>query len=422
MGRQTPHVVPEAEASFWKNVEKIILDQKNLLSLPEWQFQQLLEPQQIHKVSCRLRMDDGTVGIFKGYRVQHNNSRGPHKGGIRYFPGTDEEEVCALAALMSFKCAAINLPLGGGKGGIDVDVNDLSPGELERLTRAFIREIAPYIGPDVDIPAPDVRTNAGTMAIMADEYSKCVGKKCPGIVTGKPLSVGGSLVRDRATAQGGIYCFEELVKKLNLSEDITIAVQGFGNAGYHFARLVSDLGYKVVAVSDSRGTIRNSAGLDIEAVSDHKKATGSVAGFPGATDLGVFHCLEQDVDVLVPSAMENCIHSQNAHLIKAKYLIELANGPTTPEADVILEGNDILVVPDILANAGGVAVSYMEMIQNRSHVWKEDRIVDSLRELMVEAFHDCWNKKEDLGVSFRRGTFALATQRLLEAMTDSGRI
>ncbi|RMD59455.1 Glu/Leu/Phe/Val dehydrogenase [Candidatus Parcubacteria bacterium] len=414
---------PQCEQNpFYENVKHLLAEVKKILNIPDNLFEQLVKPQRVLHVGIRVKMDDGSTRIFNGYRVQHNNARGIFKGGIRFWPDTSMDEVKALATLMTFKCAAVGIPLGGAKGGVEVDTTQLSRGEIQRLARGYIREIAPIVGPEVDVPAPDVRTSPTIMGYMLDEFEKVRGRHAPGVVTGKPECIGGSKVRGIATAQGGVYVFEELKKKFGWGKNLTIAIQGFGNAGSNAADILYRLGYKVVAVSDSKATVINFQGLDIPRLIEHKQKTGSVANFAQAQTLPSDECLKQPVDVLFPSALENVITKDNAHLIKAKIIVELANGPTTMEADKILEQNSILVVPDILANAGGVIVSYFEMVQDSyGFFWDEARVKEELHKIMVRAFEECWNKKEELGVSFRLGAFTLAVERVIEAIEHRGR-
>jgi len=340
-------------------------------------------------VSLPVRMDDGSTRVFQGFRVQYNDAKGPTKGGIRFHPEETIDTVRALAAWMTWKCALLDLPLGGGKGGVICNPKELSQGELERLSRAYIRAIHPFIGPDKDIPAPDVYTNPQIMAWMADEYSKLAGKNQFGVVTGKPLAVGGSAGRGDATARGGLYAVREAAKELGINlNGAAVAIQGFGNAGYYAAKLAKSMfGCKIVAVSDSKGGIFNEQGLDPEAVKEHKDKTGSVVGLPGAKPISNEELLELAVDILVPAALENVITENNAANIKAKIVAELANGPTTPEADDILYKNGIHVIPDFLCNAGGVTVSYFEMVQNfYMYYWDESEVHERLDKKMTAAY------------------------------------
>src|SRR3989338_1531874 len=353
------------------------------LEIPELAVLKL--PRRVVNVNFPVRMDNGKVRGFSGYRVQYNNARGPAKGGIRFHQDVDLEEVKTLAFLMSLKCAVADIPYGGGKGGIVVDPKELSLYELERVSRAFMREIAHFIGPYTDIPAPDVNTNPQIMAWMLDEYETITGKKMPGIITGKPLSVGGSKGREYSTSQGGAFVLRELAKIRGLKpQQITVAVQGFGNAGYHMARILSEWGYTIVAVSDSKTGIYAKDGLDINKVFDHKQKTKSLHGFNHGKQ-GVKEAIKEitneellvlNVDVLVPAALGDAITKKNASNVKAKIILELANGPVDADADEILNKKEITIVPDILANAGGVVVSYFEWVQNmQGYYLEEDEII-----------------------------------------------
>ena len=373
-------------------------------------------------VSIPVRMDDGSVRRFEGYRVQHSTMRGPAKGGVRYHPQVNLDEVKALATWMTWKCAISGIPFGGGKGGICCNPKEMSPAELERMTRRYIIEIMPIIGPEKDIPAPDVYTNAQTMAWMMDTFSMNKGYAVPGIVTGKPLEIGGSLGREFATARGTVYTVESGAKYIGLDlSKATCAVQGFGNAGSNAARLISELGTKVVAVSDSQGGIFSSKGLDIDAVIQHKKETGSVIGFAGAEDISNEELLIIDCEVLIPAALENVLTEKNAADVKAKIIAEAANGPTTPEADKILEEKNVFIIPDILANAGGVTVSYFEWVQNVQHLfWKEEEINERLRTIMDVAFKSVIEYKEKYNVYMRIAANMLGINRVAQAAKVRG--
>ena len=368
-------------------------------------------------VSIPVRMDDGSVRRFEGYRVQHSTMRGPAKGGVRYHPQVNLDEVKALATWMTWKCAISGIPFGGGKGGICCNPKEMSPAELERMTRRYIIEIMPIIGPEKDIPAPDVYTNAQTMAWMMDTFSMNKGYAVPGIVTGKPLEIGGSLGREFATARGTVYTVESGAKYIGLDlSKATCAVQGFGNAGSNAARLISELGTTVVAVSDSQGGIFSSKGLEIDAVIQHKKETGSVIGFAGAEDISNEELLIIDCEVLIPAALENVLTEKNAADVKAKIIAEAANGPTTPEADKILEEKNVFIIPDILANAGGVTVSYFEWVQNVQHLfWKEEEINERLRTIMDVAFKSVIEYKEKYNVYMRIAANMLGINRVAHA-------
>lgn len=407
------------EHSAFANALKQLGQVKNLLQLNDNIYQQLTQPERLIQVSIPVKMDDGTTKVFTGYRSQYNNARGPYKGGIRFHPEVNEDEVKALSAWMTWKTAVVNIPLGGGKGGIIVNPKELSDKELEALSRGYIRKLYKYFGPTIDVPAPDVYTNPKIMSWMLDEYEKLVGYQAPGMITGKPLELGGSQVRGYSTAQGAVYILEQARQKVDLTKEATIAIQGFGNAGAFMAELLSKQGYKVVAVSDSSGAIYNEGGLDIAEVAKHKAATGSVANFANAT--ATADILSLPVDILIPAALENSITGANADQVKAKLIIELANGPITPEADQILQNKGILVVPDILSNAGGVAVSYFEQVQNAAnYYWTEEEVLAKLEKLMNDAFVQCWQSKEKHQTSMRMGCYALAVSRVAAAMKHRG--
>ena len=373
-------------------------------------------------VSIPVRMDGGETKVFEGYRVQHNIARGPAKGGIRYHPNVTLDEVKALASWMTWKCATVNIPYGGGKGGVVCDPKSLSKNELERLTRRYAFEIAPIIGPDRDIPAPDVYTDSQTMAWIMDTISMVHGHTELGVVTGKPLALGGSQGRHEATARGALYALREAckVKGMNL-KDARVAVQGFGNAGSIIARLVAEDGARVVAACDSKSGLHSATGIDIQAALKHKAETGALYGLPGAKEIAPDEVLEVDCDILCPSALENSITMTNVGKVKAKIIAELANGPTTPSADRILEENGVLLIPDILANAGGVTVSYYEWVQDQySFFWSEARINRTLEDTIGDAFHKVHDKSQHFGVDMRTGAYILAIDRVAEATRVRG--
>ncbi len=368
-------------------------------------------------------MDDGSIKVFQGYRVQHNNARGPFKGGIRYHPNVTIDEVRALAMWMSWKTAVVDLPYGGAKGGIAVNPKELSEGEIERLTRRYTVAIAPIIGPYIDIPAPDVYTGPQHMAWILDTYSQLVGRFEPAIVTGKPVELGGSLGRKQATGRGTAIAAVEAAKALNIPiKNATVAVQGYGNVGFYAAAVINELyGAKVVAVSDSKGGIYNSDGLNPQKVLEHKKKTGSVVGFPGAREITNEELLTLNVDILIPAALEGVITEKNANEVKAKVVAEGANGPTTPEADKILFEKGILVVPDILANAGGVTVSYFEWVQNLMRVqWTEEEVNMKLHDKIVKAFNEVYKIHKEKNVDMRTAAMMLAVQRVADAVKKRG--
>ncbi len=409
-----------------KNVFGLVLQNfakiKDLIKLDDNIYTQLLAPQKFLEVNVPVKMDNGTIKVFKGFRSQFNDARGPYKGGIRFHPQVDESEVKALSAWMALKTAVVNIPLGGGKGGVIVNPMELSQKELEELSRGYIRAISKLIGPDLDVPAPDVYTDPKIMGWMLDEYEKLNGgRHIPGVITGKPLSIGGSEARSYSTAQGGFYALDMAAKKIGLSEGATVAIQGFGNAGAHMAKILQKAGYKIIAISDSKGTAVNVMGLDVADVERHKKKTGSVADYPGAEEIGEKHLFDQEADILIPAALENSIQAQDAEKIKVKLIVELANGPVTPEADEIFAKRNIVVVPDILANAGGVIVSYFEQVQNAyGYYWSEEEVLEKLEEKMKTSFDEIWAKKEEYQTNMRFGAYILAIERIAEAMKDRG--
>ncbi len=382
----------------------------------------LREPRRELIVHFPVKMDDGSVQVFTGYRVQHNLGRGPAKGGIRYHQDVSLDEVKALAMWMTWKCAVVGIPFGGGKGGVVVDPKKLSVKELEGLTRRYATEISIIIGPEKDIPAPDVNTNAQTMAWIMDTYSMHVGYTVPGVITGKPIALGGSEGRNEATARGAVYCIVEAASHLGLDlKTATVAVQGFGNAGSIAARLIRDEGSTVVAVSDSTGGIHNPAGLDVDRIIAWKKEHGTVQGFPGTTDITNAEILEIDCDILIPAALENQITARNAGNIKAKVVAEAANGPTTPEADDILHANGVFSIPDILCNAGGVTVSYFEWVQDLNRdFWNEAEVNEKLKGIMIKAFKDTLMMSLKEGVNMRTAAYLLAVQRVADATAMRG--
>jgi glutamate dehydrogenase (NAD(P)+) len=382
----------------------------------------LREPRREFTVHFPVTMDDGSVQVFTGYRVQHNLGRGPAKGGLRYHQDVTIDEVKALAMWMTWKCAVVGIPFGGGKGGVQVDPKKLSKRELEGLTRRFATELSVLIGPEKDIPAPDVNTNAQVMAWIMDTYSMHQGYTVPGVVTGKPISLGGSEGRNEATARGTVFCIEEAAPRLGMDlVGATVAVQGFGNAGAIAARLLSELGVKVIAVSDSTAGIHAPDGLDIKAVNRWKAEHGTVKGFPGARDITNAELLALECDILLPAALENQIHAGNARQVKCRMVAEAANGPTNPDADRILEERGIFVIPDILCNAGGVTVSYFEWVQdlNRDH-WSEAIVNEKLREIMVKAFEEVYAMHQDAHCDMRTAAYLVAVDRVASATALRG--
>ncbi|MGQ9586144.1 MAG: Glu/Leu/Phe/Val family dehydrogenase [Anaerolineae bacterium] len=400
------------------------LDQAAAILRLEPALHELLRwPQRELHVTFPVKMDDGSTRIFQGFRVQYNDARGPTKGGIRFHPEETIDTVRALAAWMTWKTAVVDLPLGGGKGGVVCNPKEMSAGELERLSRAYIRQVGRILGPEVDVPAPDVYTTPQIMAWMMDEFSILTGYNVPGVITGKPIPLGGSAGRGDATARGGIYCVREAAKVVGLDlKGATAAVQGYGNAGQHAHRLaVEILGMNVVAVSDSRGGIYNPQGLDFKAVSAHKEATGSVKDFPGAKNITNSELLELEVAVLFPAALENVIGPWNADKIKARILAELANGPTTPEADEILYRRGVYVIPDFLCNAGGVTVSYFEQVQNAyDYYWDVNTVYERLDRKMTAAFHAVHEAAQRYKVNNRMGAYVVSVGRVAEAVRLRG--
>lgn len=376
------------------------------------------------KVRLMIRMDDGSRKSFLAWRCRYDDTRGPTKGGIRFHPEATIDEVETLAFWMTFKCAVMNLPYGGGKGAVQVDPRTLSKAELERLSRAYMQAFARIIGPDRDIPAPDVYTNSMIMGWMADEYAQIVGRAEPAVITGKPIALGGSLGRGDATARGGFYLVRHLSEELGLAKSMRVAVQGFGNAGQHIARLLVGDGHKVVAVSDSSGAVKAEAGLHIDLLLE-AKAKGlpvtSTVGQGGHQELDPRELVGVDCDLLVPAALENMIHVRNANSVKAKLVLELANGPITPEADEILAKNQVVVLPDILANAGGVTVSYFEWVQNRQgYYWTESEIHERLRTITEREGRAIWTVSREKGVTMRTAAYVHALGRLAEAIEAHG--
>jgi glutamate dehydrogenase (NAD(P)+) len=408
--------------NVWKMAQQQLDDVAAIIGLNESVHSFLREPRRVLEVSIPVMMDTGTFRMYRGYRVQHNVSRGPGKGGIRFHPDVSLDEVKALAMWMTWKCALVNIPFGGAKGGVICDPKAMSRQELENLTRRYTSEIAIIIGPEKDIPAPDVYTTPQTMAWIMDTFSMQHGYSIPGVVTGKPISIGGSLGRDKATARGCMYTVDEAMRVLELPIDgATVAIQGFGNAGLHAAELMAQRGYTVVAVSDTGGGVANKSGLDVPALIKHKQRTGTVHGFANGDSVTNAEVLEFDCDVLVPAALEKVITADNAPRIKAKIIAEAANGPTLPDADAILFDRGIVVLPDILANAGGVTVSYFEWVQDmQANFWEEDEINDRLRRKMVRAFIDTYEVAQQRKIDMRQAAYVVAIARVAEATTVRG--
>lgn len=381
--------------------------------------ERLKRPDRYVEVAIAVQMDSGQQKIFTGFRSQHNNARGPYKGGIRFHQDVNLDEVRALSFWMTFKNAVVNVPFGGGKGGVIVNPKELSQGELERLSRGYVKKMYPVLGPEFDVPAPDVNTTGQIMGWMLDEYQKLSGNKSMATFTGKSLDNGGSQGRTEATGFGGVYVFEQAVKSkiVNLPAGSSVAIQGFGNVSTFFAQAAEKLGYKVVALSDSKGGIYNQGGLDIKMVEAHKKQSGALKDFAGAKNISNPELLELQCEVLVPAALENVLTGDNAEKIKAKLIIEMANGPTTPEADRMFEKKGIVVIPDILANSGGVATSYYEWYQNmNSESWSKEQVLEKLEKQMAQAFADVLKEKNEYKTSFRTAAYILAARRIIEKM------
>lgn len=417
---------PVVEAPVHPGIHEAALAQLDRVAvrmrLDQGIHEKLKFPKRILIVSVPVKMDDGTVRVFEGFRVQHNTDRGPAKGGIRYHPAVDLDEIKALAMLMTWKCAVIGIPFGGAKGGVACDPKALSLGELERLTRRFTCEINMLIGPEKDIPAPDVGTDAQVMGWIMDTYSMNVGYSVPGVVTGKPVEIGGSEGRREATARGVVMTVEEACRHRGLDiSKATVAVQGFGKVGASCAQFMAARGARVIAVSDSRGGVLKEKGLNLAQVVEHKARTGSVVGSPGTTSVTNEDLLELASDILIPAALENQITIENAPRIKAKVLAEAANAATAPEADPILETNGVFVLPDILANAGGVAVSYFEWVQDLSaHFWEEHDVNEKLKHVMTRSFYEVLEISKQEKVDMRMAAYLLGVGRVAEALKIRG--
>jgi len=410
------------ELNPFKIAQKQLEKSVEVLGLEEEVHEILKEPMREFKVRIPIRMDDGTTKTFTGFRVQHNDARGPTKGGLRFHPDETLDTVKALSMWMTWKCAVVGIPYGGGKGGVICNPKELSVSELERLSRGYVRAIAQIISPLKDIPAPDVYTTPQVMAWMMDEYSTIVGYNAPGIITGKPISIGGSLGRGSATAQGAVFCIREAAKLLGIDlSNSTAAIQGYGNAGYYAAQIMKGMGVKIIAVSDSKGGIYNPKGMDPEAVFEHKSKTRSVIDFPGAKNISNAELLEIECDVLMPAALENQITGKNADKIKAKIVAELANGPVTPEADEIFMKKGIFDIPDFLCNAGGVTVSYFEWVQNQTGLyWHEQEVFERLDKIMTESFCAVHNTSTEKNIDMRTAAYVLAVSRVVESMRLRG--
>jgi glutamate dehydrogenase len=409
------------------NAQKQVKEACDKLGMEPAVYELLKEPLRVMEVSIPVKMDDGSVKVFKGYRSQHNDAVGPTKGGIRFHPGVTMDEVKALSIWMTFKCSVTGIPYGGGKGGIIVDPKALSEGELERLSRGYIDAIHKMIGEKVDVPAPDVNTNGKIMAWMVDEYNKLVGHSAMGVITGKPVEFGGSLGRTAATGFGVAVVAREAAAKLGIDMDkATVAIQGFGNVGSFSASNCRKLGASVVAIAEwckEKGAyaIYNKNGLDVDEMNKYMKANGNLVGFPDSEEFSMDEFWSLNVDILIPAALENSITAENANMINAKLICEGANGPITPEADEILEKKGSTVTPDILTNAGGVTVSYFEWVQNlMGYYWGEEEVESKEEIAMVKAFNDIWKIKEEYKVSMRNAAYMYSIKRVASAMKARG--
>jgi glutamate dehydrogenase (NAD(P)+) len=392
------------------------------LNLDEGLWRVLRNPSREITVYIPVQMDDGHLEVFKGFRVQHSIARGPAKGGLRYAPDVNLDEVRALASWMTWKCAVVNIPFGGAKGGIICDPHKMSMGELERMTRRYTAELFEFIGPEKDVPAPDVNTNEQVMAWMMDTYSMHMRQTCTAVVTGKPINIGGSRGRREATGRGVQIVCDQAVKKLGRSREGTrVVVQGFGNVGSHAARLMAEVGYKIIGILEVGGGLYNKNGIDIQALWDYRQRNGTVHGFPGAEKYDADELLLVDCDILIPAATENVITSQNVDRIKCKILAEGANGPTTAAADEVLAEKKVFIIPDILANAGGVTTSYFEWVQDRQgYFWRESEVNERLEHIMITSFDDVVRYAETHGVNNRIAAYMLAIDRVAYTIRQRG--
>jgi len=408
---------------FLENALKSLDEAAEILNIDPNIHEVLRQPKRVVVVSVPIKRDDGSIKVFTGVRVQHTNARGPYKGGVRYYPSVDVDEVTALAMLMTWKCAVVDLPYGGAKGGVACNPKELSKSEVERITRRYTAMIYEVIGPYVDIPGPDVYTDAQTMAWMVDTYSQMRGVLTPEVATGKPVSLYGSLGRHDATSRGLVYTVKEFMKTVNKPlKDARIAIQGYGNVGYNAAKILHDeYGAKIVAVSDSKGGIYSEKGLIPQKVMEHKEKTGSVVGFNGAKQITNEEVLTTPCDILIPAALENAVTKQIAEKVNASAVAEGANGPTTPEADKVLKERGIVVIPDILANAGGVTVSYFEWVQNlKRETWTLEEVHAKLEAKMVKGFRDVLEASRRYEVTMRQAAMAVAVQKVAEAINYLG--
>ena len=416
------HPSSEQHSQFWQNAHLYFDRVYQTMGLdPTWRAV-LSSPKRVLTVSCPVRMDNGQIQVFTGYRAQHNNARGPFKGGIRFDKTVHRDEVMALAMLQTWKNALVELPFGGAKGGVVCEPKKLSAGEKERLTRRYVSEIMPIIGPNQDIPAPDAGTDAQVMAWVLDTYSMMVGHQELGVVTGKPVSVGGSVGREEATGRGVMNVLRKYLLTQNKQlTDVRVAIQGFGNVGYHTARLLDMRGATIVAITERAGGICDESGVDIEEAGQYYKENGTLADFPGGDTLSNEECLAYDCDVLIPAAMENTIDAAIAPHIKAHTVVEAANGPTTPEADQMLRENGVTVIPDILANAGGVTVSYFEWVQGlQNFFWTKKEVDDELQKIMERSFDAVNAKADESDCDYRTAAYTIAINRVAEALRLKG--
>ncbi|MGQ9587632.1 MAG: Glu/Leu/Phe/Val family dehydrogenase [Thermoplasmata archaeon] len=412
-----------AKVNPYEEMKKMVDKAGKTLGIDPGMIEVLKCPKRELSINFPVKLDDGTVKVFTGYRVQHNEARGPFKGGIRYHPQVDIDEVRALASWMTWKTAVVDIPYGGAKGGIICDPKKMSVGEIERMTRRYASEISIIIGPEKDIPAPDVNTGGREMAWIMDTFSMHMGFAVPGVITGKPKEIGGSLGRPEATSRGLVFCVREAAKKIGMNlKGATVAIQGYGNVGAFAHKLIErDFGCNVIAVSDSQGGILSEKPLKYEEVWAHKQKTGAVKGFPGTKTITNEELLGLKVDILLPCALENAITKENAGRIKAKILGEGANGPTTFDADQILWKNGVLVLPDILANAGGVTVSYFEWVQNNyNFYWTEEEVNEKLDRIMTKAFHGVWDMHEKYKCNMRDAAYLVAVKRVADATKTRG--
>jgi glutamate dehydrogenase (NAD(P)+) len=410
------------EDGAWETALAQLDEAAELMGLAPGVHATLRSPKRALIVSVPFRMDDGSTSVYEGYRVHHNVTRGPAKGGIRYHPSVGLNEVKALAMWMTWKCAIASIPFGGAKGGVAVDPKQLSRGELERMTRRYASEILPLIGPEKDIPAPDMNTNEEIMSWIMDTYSMNRGFSAPGVVTGKPVSIGGSRGRAGATSRGVMYMIFSTLKTLGLGiDEVSVAIQGYGKVGGHAAQLLHDAGCRVIAVSDARGGLFSDQGLDPEAINRHNVEAGTVVGYSGADAISNEELLELECDVLVPAAVESVISVKNADQVRAKVVCEAANGPITFEGDKMLTERGVFIVPDILANSGGVTVSYFEWVQDiQAYFWSEEDVNDRLRQIMEKAFHEVYELSTEKGLTMRQAAHWIGVGRVAEAHLTRG--